>query len=56
MRSIVFCVVTPAVFFLGLEFELEDGGDMFLRNVGITPNYTALQQKKSVLLTDVLFV
>jgi hypothetical protein len=30
------------VFFL-LGFDLEDGGDVFLRNVGLPPNYTALQ-------------
>jgi hypothetical protein len=28
---------------LGLTFNHEDGGDMFLRNVGVPPNYTALQ-------------
>jgi hypothetical protein len=29
--------------FLGLLFDSEDGGDMFLRIVGLSPNYTALQ-------------
>jgi hypothetical protein len=30
-------------FFTGLLFCPEGGGDMFLRNVGLCPNYTALQ-------------
>jgi hypothetical protein len=29
--------------FLGLYFVHEDGGDIFLRSIGISPNYTALQ-------------
>jgi hypothetical protein len=34
---------------LGLFFDLEDGGDMFLRNVGLSPNYTALQARRMFL-------
>jgi hypothetical protein len=48
MKSIVFWVVTLAAsagLIFGLEFDPEDGGDTFLRNVGITPNYAALQHK-----------
>jgi hypothetical protein len=33
-------------FLLGLIFETVDGGDMFLRNVGLSPNYTALQPRE----------
>jgi hypothetical protein len=33
----------PAGFLLGLIFKPEDGGDMFFRNVGLSPNYTAFQ-------------
>jgi hypothetical protein len=32
-----------ADFFLGLLFDLEDRGNMFLRNVGPFPNYTVVQ-------------
>jgi hypothetical protein len=30
-------------FFFGVFFDPENGGDMFLRNVGLSPNYTALK-------------
>jgi hypothetical protein len=34
-------------FLLGLLFDLEDGGDMFLRNVGsFSTDYTALYPKR----------
>jgi hypothetical protein len=33
-------------FLLALFFCPEDGGDMFVRNVGISPNYTALQPRQ----------
>jgi hypothetical protein len=32
-------------FLLGLSFIPEDGGDVFLRNDGRSPNYTALQPR-----------
>jgi hypothetical protein len=32
---------------LGFLFDFEDEGDMFLRNFGLSPNYTALQPRKS---------
>jgi hypothetical protein len=38
-KNTFFCAVTPC----GLE---RDGGDMFLRNVGLSPNYTALQPRR----------
>jgi hypothetical protein len=31
---------------LGLLFDHEDGSDIFLRNVGLFPKYTALQRRK----------
>jgi hypothetical protein len=31
-----------AGFLLGLPFDPEDGRDMFLRNIWLSPNYTAL--------------
>jgi hypothetical protein len=36
--------LTPAStgFLLGVLFDHDDGGDMFLRNVGLSLNYTAL--------------
>jgi hypothetical protein len=37
-------MLAAAVILLGLGiFVLEDGGDIFLRNVGISPNCNALQ-------------
>jgi hypothetical protein len=41
--------LTPASvgFMSGLFFDTEDGGDMFLRNVVISPNYTAIQPYRS---------
>jgi hypothetical protein len=35
-----------AVFFLSLLFCREDEGDVFLWNVGLSPNYTKLQPKR----------
>jgi hypothetical protein len=43
MSMLVFRVVTPCVL-VGRYFSSEDGGDMFLRNVGIyLQDHTALQ-------------
>jgi hypothetical protein len=48
MKSTSFWVVplslpaASAGFLLGLAFDSEDEGDMFFRNVGLSPNYTAL--------------
>jgi hypothetical protein len=36
-----------AGFFLGLLFTPEDGGDIFLRNVGFSPNYMATAVRTS---------
>jgi hypothetical protein len=33
-KQILFCNLLHAGFFFGLLFSPEDGGDMFLRNVG----------------------
>jgi hypothetical protein len=33
-----FCLIS----FFGFLFDLEDGGDIFLPNAGLYPNYTAL--------------
>jgi hypothetical protein len=33
-------------FLLGLLFDPEDEGDMFLRNIGLSPYYTALQARR----------
>jgi hypothetical protein len=33
-------------FLLGLHFDPEDEGDMFLRSVWLSPNYTALQPRR----------
>jgi hypothetical protein len=38
-------------FLFGLLFDTEDGGYMFVRNVGLPPAYTALQPQKTVLCT-----
>jgi hypothetical protein len=35
-----------ADFLLSLLLNSEDGGDMFLRNVELSPNYTALKPTK----------
>jgi hypothetical protein len=35
-----------AGFSLGLHFDLEDGGDTFLLNLGLSLNYTALQPRR----------
>jgi hypothetical protein len=35
-----------AVLLLGLFFGPEDGGDMFIRNVGLSPIYTASQPRR----------
>jgi hypothetical protein len=34
-------------FLFGLLFKPKDGGDMFLQNVGLSPDCTALQNKRS---------
>jgi hypothetical protein len=41
--------ISPGFLILSL-FNPEDGGDIFFRNVGLSPNYTALQpgEPKSV--------
>jgi hypothetical protein len=36
---------TSASFLLGLFFDPEYGGDMFLQNTGLSPNYTVLQPR-----------
>jgi hypothetical protein len=36
-------------FFLGLLFNPENGSDMFLRNDGFSPRYTALQPRRAAL-------
>jgi hypothetical protein len=36
-------LLASMVFLLGLFFDLEDGGKILLRNVGFSPNYTALE-------------
>lgn len=33
-------------FLLSLQFDPEDGGNMFIRNVGFSPNYTVLQPRR----------
>jgi hypothetical protein len=35
-----------AGYLLGLLFDPEDVGDIFLRNVGLSPNYKALQPRR----------
>jgi hypothetical protein len=35
--------LAAAGFFIGLLFDPEDGGGIFLRKVGLCPNYTTLQ-------------
>jgi hypothetical protein len=41
-------LLSPACagFFLGVLVDLEYGGDKFVRNVGLSPNYTVLQPRK----------
>jgi hypothetical protein len=38
-----------AGFLLGLLFDPEEGGDMFLRNIEISPTYTAVTPKRQAL-------
>jgi hypothetical protein len=33
--------------FLGLQFDGEDGGDVFVRNVTLLPNHKALQTRRT---------
>jgi hypothetical protein len=43
------CCLLHAGFLLGLLFYPEDGGDMFLRNVGrLSANYTALYPRRTL--------
>jgi hypothetical protein len=63
MKSAVLWVKTPleggsmqpasAGFLLSLLFDPEDGGYMFLQNVVLYPNYTALQPKTELFITSV---
>jgi hypothetical protein len=39
-------------FLFGLILDSEDGGDIFLRNVGLFPNYS---QKKSIIIIMLIF-
>jgi hypothetical protein len=39
---------------LSLLFDPDYGGDMFLRNVGLSPNYKELQSRRPLLLTLIL--
>jgi hypothetical protein len=41
----IFTVKDPAGFLLGILFDPDVGGDIFVRNVGHSPNYTALQPR-----------
>jgi hypothetical protein len=45
----------PAGFLLCLLFDPEDDSDIFLRNIGLTPNNTALHPKKTALFITVFF-
>jgi hypothetical protein len=40
-----YCRLHFAAFLFGLLFDIEDGGDMFLRNVGRFSNYTMFQPR-----------
>jgi hypothetical protein len=44
-----------ADFLLGLIFDLEDGGDMFLRKIGLSPNYVALNAEDHTLRYRCIF-
>jgi hypothetical protein len=42
------------IILLSLFFHTEDGSDIFLRSVGVFPNYAALQPKDHTLYTTAL--
>jgi hypothetical protein len=44
-NSLVF-LSASADFLLRFLFDAEDAGDIFLRNVGMSPNYKAIQPRK----------
>jgi hypothetical protein len=50
-----FCFLPARSGFLFLPFDHEDGGDMFLRNVGLSRNYTLVQPRNSVLEANGIF-
>jgi hypothetical protein len=51
--SFLLSILPPlsATFLIGVLFDLEDGPDMYLRNVGLSPNHTALQPQKTLHFT-----
>jgi hypothetical protein len=48
------CHLLLTGFLLGLLFDPEDGDDMFLRRVGIFPNYAALRPQRHILHTNIV--
>jgi hypothetical protein len=50
MRQVEFSLPpASAHFLLGLIFDLKDGGDMFLRKIGLSANYMALNPENGTL-------